>query len=70
MNKHAIYRFAVGILLYLRKNYLPNIENSIHKISKVLDEPYTEPFHEMKHVPMYVLDTKHFGLRLKPTQHT
>ena len=70
MDQYVIYRSVVGMLLYLINNLLPDIENSVRKLLKVLDEPSVEEFHEILCTTNYVFNTHYFGLKFKPTDDT
>ncbi len=62
-----LYRSGVGMLLYLVKHSRADIANPVREFSKVLDGAKDEAFQEMLRVIKYVLDTKHMGLKMEPT---
>jgi len=61
------YRSAVGTLLFLLKHSRPDLANPIRELSKVLDCPTEAAFKELKRVIKFVLDTREYGLKIKPT---
>ena len=63
---HSLYRTGVGMLLFLVKHSRPDIANAVRELSKVLDGPSPAALKEMKRVIKYVLDTKHYGLKIEP----
>jgi uncharacterized protein YdaT len=63
---HSLYRTGVGMLLFLVKHSRPDIANAVRELSKVLDGPSPAAMKEMKRVIKYVLDTKHYGLKIEP----
>ena len=57
---------GVGKLLYLVKHTRPDIANAVRELSKVLDCATPAAYKEMKRVIKYVLETKHYGLKIFP----
>lgn len=55
------------MLLYLVKHSRPDIANPVRELSKVLDGATQKAFKELHRVIKYVLDTKTWGLKFKPT---
>ena len=53
-------------MLCLVKHSYPDIANSLHEISKVLDRAYPAAFKEMIHVIKFGLDAKNYGLKFAP----
>ena len=51
------------MLFYLIKHSCPDITNSVHESSKVLDRAYPTVFKEMLCVIKFILDTKNYGLK-------
>ena len=62
-----IYRSAVGTLLQFVKHSRPDISNSVRELSKCMDYATVAAFEEMKRVLNFVIQTKSFGLKLKPS---
>ena len=58
---------AVGMLLYLVKHSRPDIAHPVRELSKVLDGATQEAFKELHQVIKYVLDTKTWRLKFRPT---
>ena len=65
---HKLYRSGVGVLLYLVKYSRLDLANPVRELSKVLDAPTPASFKEVLTVIKYVLDTKEYGLRVRPTK--
>ena len=61
-----VYRSAVGTLLFLLKHSRPCLANPLRELSKVLDCPMEAAFKELKRVIKFVLDTRDYGLKVKP----
>jgi len=61
-----MYQSAVGTLLFLLKHSWPDLANPIRELSKVLDCPMEATFKELKRVIKFVLDTRDYGLKIKP----
>jgi len=61
-----MYRSAVGTLLFLLKHSRPDLANPLRELSKVLDCPTEAALKELKRVIKFVLDTKEYGLKIKP----
>ena len=55
------------MLLYLVKHPRPDITNPVRELSKVLDGATQEAFKELHQVIKYILDTKTWGLKFRPT---
>jgi hypothetical protein len=64
--EQTIYRSAVGSLLQFIKYSRPDIANSVRELAKCMDGGTPAAFKEMKRIIKYVLDTRHFGLRIQP----
>jgi hypothetical protein len=64
--KQKIYRSAVGTLLQFVKYSRPDIANQVRELAKCMDKANEHAFKEMKRLIKFVLDTKHYGLKLKP----
>ena len=62
-----IYRSAVGTLLQFVKHSRPDISNSVRELSKCMDYATVAAFEEMKRVLNFFIQTKSFGLKLKPS---
>ena len=62
----GVYRSGVGILLYLTKHSRPDICNPVRELSKNMDGATRSQEKELLRVIKFVLDTKDFGLKLKP----
>ena len=65
--EQKLFRLGVGMLLYLVKHSRPDIANSVRELSKVLDGTTQDAFKELHRVIKYVLDTKTWGLKMRPT---
>jgi hypothetical protein len=63
-----MYQSGVGMLLYLVKHLRPNIANVnvVRELSKVMDGATPATLKELKRVMKIVLDTRTFGLKIKP----
>jgi hypothetical protein len=61
------YQLAVGTLLQFVKHSCPDIANPVHELSKCMDKPTEAGYKEMLRVVKFVLDTRNFGLFLRPT---
>jgi len=66
MARMPTYQSAVGTLLFLLKHSRPDLANPLRELSKVLDCPTEAAFKELKRVIKFVLDTKEYGLKIKP----
>jgi hypothetical protein len=62
----AEYRSAVGSLLYLIKYSRPDIANSVRELAKCMDKATVAAYKEMKRLMNFVMQTKHYGLLVKP----
>ena len=62
----AEYRSAVGSLLYLIKYSRPDIANSVRELAKCMDKATVAAYKEMKRLMNFVIQTKHYGLLVKP----
>jgi hypothetical protein len=56
------------MLLFLVKHTRPNIANSVCELSKVMDGAMIGAMKELKQVVKFVLDTKDYGLVIKPKE--
>jgi hypothetical protein len=61
------YRSAVGTLLQFVKHSRPDIANPVRELSKCMDKATEAAYKEMLRVVKFVLDTRNFGLFLRPT---
>ena len=61
------YRSGVGMLMYLVKHSRPDIANATRELTKVLDGATDAHWKAMMRVIKYVLDTRTYALRLKPS---
>jgi hypothetical protein len=61
-----IYRSLVGSLLQLVKYSRPDIANAVRELSKCMDGASPGAFKELKRLLKFVLDTKDYGLKIKP----
>ncbi len=61
-----LYCSAVGTLLFLLKHLQLDLANPIRELSKVLDCPMEAVLKELKRVIKFVLDTRDYGLKIKP----
>ncbi len=64
--KHAIYQSAVGMLLFLLKHSRFCLANPLRELAKALHGPNKAAFKELKRVIEFMLDTKNYGLKIKP----
>lgn len=62
----TLYRSGVGMLLYLVKHSRPDIANVVRELSKVMDGATPAAIKEMKRVIKFVLDTRHYVLKIEP----
>ena len=60
------FRSGVGMLLYLVKHSRPDISNAVRELSKVADGATPGHWKAMIRLIKYVMDTEHYGLKLKP----
>ena len=68
--EQKLFHSEVGRLLYLVKYSRPDIANPVRELSKVLDGATEEAGRELHRVIKYVLDTKTWGLKFRPTVHS
>jgi hypothetical protein len=61
------FRSGVGMLLYLIKHSRPDISNSVRELAKVMDGATKYHMKKLYRTIKYVVDTKNFGLFMKPT---
>jgi len=66
MARMPLYQSAVGTLLFLLKFSWSDLANPIKELSKVLDFPMEVMFKELKRVIQFVLDTRDYGMKIKP----
>ena len=59
------YRSGVGMLLYLLKHSRPDLSNSVRELTKVMDGATKGHLKAMYRVMKYVMDTKHWRLRMR-----
>ena len=64
--KQKVYCSAVGTLIKFVKYSQPDIANQVWKLATCMDKANEHAFKEMKRLIQFVLDTNHFGLKLKP----
>jgi hypothetical protein len=57
----------VGTLLQFVKHSRPDIANPVHELSKCMDKATEAAYKEMLRVVKFVLDTRNFGLFIRPT---
>jgi hypothetical protein len=60
------YRTGIGMLLYLVKHSRPDIANAVIELSKSVDGATYASLKEMRRIIKFVLDTKEWGLKIKP----
>jgi Reverse transcriptase (RNA-dependent DNA polymerase) len=58
---------AVGTLLQFVKHSCPDIANPVRELSKCMDKATEAAYKEMLRIVKFVLDTRNFGLFLRPT---
>jgi hypothetical protein len=68
MNLQSRYRSGVGMLLYLTKYSRPDLCNVVRELSKCMDKATMGTYLEMLRVIKFVIDTKHFCLRIQPVR--
>lgn len=61
-----MYQSGVGMLLYLVKHTRPDIANPVRELSKSMDGANMAAYKELLRVIKFVLDTKQYGLKVKP----
>jgi hypothetical protein len=61
----ALYRLGIVMLLYRVKHPRPNITNVVRELSKVMDGATLAAIKEMKRVIKFVLDMRHYGLKIE-----
>lgn len=61
-----VYRSGVDTLQHFVKHSRPDISNIVQELSKCMDSADEGEFKEMKRYIKFVLDTRDYGLRLKP----
>ena len=66
--EQSLFRTGVGMLLYLTKHSRPDICNAVRELTKVLDRASPGHYKMMLRVMKYVMETKDFGLHIKPTK--
>lgn len=66
VDKHAMYRSGVGMLLYLVKHTCPDIANTVRELSILLDCPSPAAYKEILRVIKFVLDTKNLAIKMAP----
>jgi len=62
------YCSGVGMLLYLAKYSRPDISNVVRELSKCMDGATIGTYLELLRVIKFVLDTKNFGLKIRPME--
>ena len=67
MEQQNQYRSGVGMLMNLVKHSRPDIANATRELTKVLDGATDAHWKAMMQLIKFVLDTKTYALRLKPT---
>ena len=60
------YRSGTGMLLYLIKHSRPELSNAVWELTKVLDGATEAHLKAMLRTIKYILDTKNYGLVLRP----
>jgi hypothetical protein len=68
LNLQSRYRSGVGMLLYLTKYSRPDLCNVVRELSKCMDKATMGTYLEMLRVIKFVIDTKHFCLRIQPVR--
>ena len=66
--KQALYRSAIGMLLYLTKHMRPDIANAVREHSRMMDGATSEHHKTLLRLIKYVIDTKNHTLILKVTR--
>jgi hypothetical protein len=61
-----MYRFGVGMLLYLTKYSRPDISNIVRELSKCMNATSWGSYQELLHVIKFINDTKSFKLKVIP----
>jgi hypothetical protein len=61
------FRSAVGMLLYLINNSLPDLSNAVSKLTKVLDGATEGHWLAMLRVVKYTLETRNYVLKIHPS---
>jgi Reverse transcriptase (RNA-dependent DNA polymerase) len=61
-----VYRSAVGTLLQFVKYSRPDIANQVRELAKCMDKANLHAYKELKRLIKFVLDTKNYGLKMKP----
>lgn len=64
--EQTIYRSAVGTLLQFVKHSRPDLANPVRELSKCMDAATYPALKELKRIIKFVIDTKHYGLRIEP----
>jgi len=62
----AEYQLFIGMLLFLLKHSWTCLSNSLRELSKVLDCPTEAAWKELCRLVKFVIDTKEYGLKIKP----
>jgi len=61
----SIYRSGVGMLLYMLKSR-PDLGNPVRELTKCVQGAHPAAYKEMQRVIKFLLDTKHYGLKIEP----
>jgi hypothetical protein len=64
--EQTTFRSAVGTLLQFVKHSRPDLANPVRELSKCMDGATPEAMKELKRVIRFVINTKHYGLRIEP----
>lgn len=64
--RQSDYRSGVGMLLFLVKHTRPDLANPVRELSKCMDGATEAAMKELLRVIKYTLDTKDYGLIIKP----
>ena len=67
---HSLFRSGVGMLLYLVKFSRPEISNAVREVAKVNDGPTKAQMRSLYRLIKFVVDTKHYGLVMEPSEPT
>ena len=66
--RHSLFRTGTGMALYLIKHSRPDIANAVRELSKCISAPNAAAFKEMLRILKYIIDTKNYGLKVKPVK--
>jgi len=66
--QQSMFRTRVGMLLDLTKHSRPEICNAVRELTKVLGKATPGHYKMMIRIKKYIMDTKDFGLHIKPVK--